>query len=82
MYNTEDLQEFFITSFKSLGRSTTSLCAVTGTKAKLAKENGIKFSEEIAQLRKGFDDNKDKVFSTDFFFCLKSNRKLPLVMCH
>lgn len=64
VYNTGDLEEFLITSFKSLGRSTTSITAVTGSKAKLAKENGTKLSEKIARLRKNLDDNKDKVCNT------------------
>lgn len=61
VYNAGDLEEFFITSFKSLGRSTTSLIAVTGPTAKLAYENGVKFSEEVARLQKAVGDNKDKV---------------------
>lgn len=61
MHNTADLQDFAIIGFKSLGRSTSSLVAVTGPKAKLVKENGVKMAEQVTQLQKNVDDNIDKV---------------------
>lgn len=61
VHNTGDIEEFFITGFKSLGRSTTSIVAVTGDRAKIAKQNGAKISEQVTQLQKSVDDNKDKV---------------------
>lgn len=46
---------------KSLGRSTTSITAVTGEKAKLARVNGVELIDEVNSLEIFVSDNIDKV---------------------
>lgn len=59
--NTIDIKDFCIIGFRSLGRSTTSLYAVTGERAELARRNGNELLESIAALQKSVNDNIDKV---------------------
>lgn len=58
--NTGDLEDFCIISLKSLGRSTTSLHAVTGDRAKLARKNAEELQEDINIFKKSLDENLDK----------------------
>ncbi|KAJ8925311.1 hypothetical protein NQ315_009141 [Exocentrus adspersus] len=58
--NTSDIEDFCIVNVKSLGRSTASISAVTGDRAKLAKSNGVELVEEIDTLTKHIADNVDK----------------------
>lgn len=59
--NTADIEDFCIISVKSLGRSTTSISAVTDDRAKLARSNAAELVEEIDALTKNIGDNIDKV---------------------
>ncbi|KAJ8935029.1 hypothetical protein NQ314_013054 [Rhamnusium bicolor] len=52
--NTSDIEDFCIISLKSLGRSTTSISAVTGDRAKLARSNAAELIEEIDILAKKY----------------------------
>lgn len=61
LLTTGDLIEFCITGIKSLGRSTVSITAVTGEKAKLARLNGTELIDEVASLEIFVKDNIDKV---------------------
>lgn len=61
VFNTSDIEDFCIINVKSLGRSTTSISAVTGDRAKLARSNGAELVEEIDALTKNIGDNIDKV---------------------
>lgn len=61
VHNSADLEDFYIISSKSLGRSTTSLRAVTGPQAKIANKVGLELIEEVTNLQKKIDDNIDKV---------------------
>ncbi|XP_060519599.1 alanine--tRNA ligase, mitochondrial isoform X2 [Cylas formicarius] len=58
--NTSDLEDFCVIGMKSLGRSTQSVTAVTGDRAKLARQNAVRLSEEISLLKKSLGDNMDK----------------------
>ncbi|KAG5900572.1 hypothetical protein JTB14_022877 [Gonioctena quinquepunctata] len=58
--NTSDIEDFCIVNVKSLGRSITSISAVTGERAKLARKNGAELIEEIDSLKVYIDDNMDK----------------------
>ncbi|XP_018576954.1 alanine--tRNA ligase, mitochondrial isoform X2 [Anoplophora glabripennis] len=58
--NTSDIGDFCIVNVKSLGRSTTSISAVTGDRAKLARSNAAELVEEIDALTKNIGDNIDK----------------------
>ncbi|KAJ8983104.1 hypothetical protein NQ317_001847 [Molorchus minor] len=58
--NTKDIEDFCIISLKSLGRSTASIMAVTGERAKLARANAVELTDEIDALIKNVDDNVDK----------------------
>nr|XP_023017698.1 alanine--tRNA ligase, mitochondrial [Leptinotarsa decemlineata] len=71
--DTSDLEDFCIVNIKSLGRSIASISAVTGDRAKLARENGSEIVEEIDSLKVNISDNIDKPellemieFETDF----------------
>ncbi|XP_057653456.1 alanine--tRNA ligase, mitochondrial [Diorhabda carinulata] len=59
--NTSDIDDFCLTNIKSLGRSTTSLTAITGEKARRAKQNGAQLLEQIESFSKHVDDNMDKL---------------------
>lgn len=59
--STGDIFDFCIVGVKSLSRSTTSITAVTGEKAKLARINGKELTDELESLRKFVSDNIDKV---------------------
>lgn len=61
LLSTGDLLDFCIIGVKSLGRSVTSITAVTGEKAKLAKVNGVELSDEVESLEIFVSDNIDKV---------------------
>lgn len=61
MFNTSDIEDFCIVNVKSLGRSTTSISAVTGERAKVARLNAAELVEEIDALTKNIGDNIDKV---------------------
>ncbi|XP_072387690.1 alanine--tRNA ligase, mitochondrial isoform X1 [Diabrotica undecimpunctata] len=58
--NTADIEDFCITNIKSLGRSTSSLTAVTGERAQLVRRNGTQLVEQIEAFSKHVDDNMDK----------------------
>ncbi|XP_017775336.1 PREDICTED: alanine--tRNA ligase, mitochondrial isoform X2 [Nicrophorus vespilloides] len=58
--NTGDIGDFCMVSFKSLGRSTSSLYCVTGPRAKKARETGQELLNHVAQLQKSVNDNIDK----------------------
>nr|CAI5830547.1 unnamed protein product [Callosobruchus analis] len=58
--NTGDIGDFCITSVKSEGRSTTSITAVTGDRAKLARANGAELLDEIHAVKTYVNDNIDK----------------------
>lgn len=59
--STGDVIDFCIVGVKSLGRSTTSVTAITGEKAKLARTNGMQLADEIESLTIFINDNVDKV---------------------
>ncbi|CAH1117075.1 unnamed protein product [Phaedon cochleariae] len=58
--NTMDIKDFCIVNVKSLGRSTTSITAVTGDRAEMARKYGMELSEEIDSLKMNINDNIDK----------------------
>lgn len=60
--NTNDLEGFSIINLKSLGRSTTSIYAVTGEKSKIAEKNGTLIFERVMKLKRNMlnkNDNPD-----------------------
>lgn len=59
--NTSDIVDFCITNYKSLGRSTASLTAVTREKAVLAHKNGKILLEKVEKLQEKSFDNVDEV---------------------
>lgn len=61
LLNTSDLLDFCIVGNKSVGRSTTSIYAVTGKRAMLARENGRKLLEELQELKVKIEKNLDNV---------------------
>ncbi|CAH0551677.1 unnamed protein product [Brassicogethes aeneus] len=60
VFNTGDLEDFCIINLKSLGRSTASIIAVTGKRAKLAMDNAVQLRDDIEILKKTVADNIDK----------------------
>ncbi|KAB0804027.1 hypothetical protein PPYR_00997 [Photinus pyralis] len=50
--NTSDLEDFCFIGMQSLGRTTTSLHAVTGYRAKLAQKNGSQLLQEMQKCQK------------------------------
>ncbi|KAI4466906.1 alanyl-trna synthetase [Holotrichia oblita] len=52
VYNTADIADFCITNTKSLGRSTISIHAITGSIAQQARNNGTAVEEKIMELQK------------------------------
>lgn len=52
MCNTADIKDFCIIHFKSLGRSTTSISAVTGDRAILAHKNAEQMLNDCSELQK------------------------------
>ncbi|XP_025831649.1 alanine--tRNA ligase, mitochondrial isoform X2 [Agrilus planipennis] len=60
--NTADLEDFCIVKVQSLGRTTTSIYAVTNGRAMKARENGVAALDKIADLRKSLNDNIDTKF--------------------
>lgn len=61
MFKTSDIEDFCIIGFKSLGRSTMSIHAVTGERARMARKNGDEIFDDIMTLQKNVNDNIDKV---------------------
>ncbi|KAF5280436.1 hypothetical protein FQR65_LT03245 [Abscondita terminalis] len=57
--NVNDLEDFCFIGMQSLGRATTSLHAVTGSRARLAKKNGDEIMEKISNLEKGGTNDVD-----------------------
>lgn len=55
--NTNDLVDMCMVAFRSLGRSTSALYAVTGTKAQLAIRNGAELMNDIKLLKRTVEDN-------------------------
>lgn len=64
--NTSDIIDFCIVQLKSLGRSTASIYAVTGDRARTARSNAQILTENIENFEKTITDNIDKVYI--FFF--------------
>ncbi|XP_022915233.1 alanine--tRNA ligase, mitochondrial isoform X2 [Onthophagus taurus] len=58
--NTSDIIDFCVTGCKSLGRSTASIQAVTGYRAKIVRENGVQIVDDINTLKKNINNNSDK----------------------
>ncbi|KAK5648526.1 hypothetical protein RI129_003418 [Pyrocoelia pectoralis] len=64
--NTSDLEDFCFIGMQSLGRTTTSLHAVTGYRAKLAKNNGLQLLQDLHKCEKQLKKyiNKPDVVNT------------------
>ncbi|XP_076268548.1 alanine--tRNA ligase, mitochondrial isoform X1 [Rhynchophorus ferrugineus] len=77
--NTGDIEDFCIVSMKSLGRSTVSLHAVTGTRAKLARQNAQELYDDINVFKKTLSDNLDKPDVLDMaVYSLKQRLKFDI----
>ena len=71
MLNTEDLEDFCVIGLKSLGKSTVSLHAVSGKRARLARKNAEELGDDMAVFKKTYDEHLNKVRQvTNKIFCL------------
>lgn len=65
--NTSDINDFCIVGVKSLGRSTASIVAVSGPRAKIARQNGAEFMDQVDWIKIYVNDNIDKVIRIDYY---------------
>lgn len=89
--NTEDIEDFCIISSKSLGRSTVSLHAVTGERAKLARKNASELQDDITILKMTLSEHLDNPEILDMavsslkqrlHFDVTDNTIIPVVSKH